>query len=345
MTISTSNRKAGPFPGNGATVAFPFTFKVFTAADVLVVQAVTDTGVETPLALTTDYTVTLNGDQDVSPGGTVTALDAPPTGTTLTLTSQVSNLQPVALTNAGGFYPTVINDALDRLTIMAQQLAEKATRALTFGISSGASGALPNPVALAVIGWDATGTALQNFVGGASASVSTFMATVVAAVDAATARVALGASAIGEAIFTAANAAAARASLGVAIGTDVQAFNANNAVLNLAQAYSAAQRGAVNALTDAATITPDFAVANHFSVTLGGNRTLANPTNQTAGQSGVIVITQDGTGSRTLAYGSNWKFPSGTAPTLTTTAGAVDVLVYQVESASRITARLVADVK
>jgi len=98
-------------------------------------------------------------------------------------------------------------------------------------------------------------------------------------------------------------------------------------------------------LTDGATITPDFAAANNFSVTLGGNRTLANPTNLVAGQSGVIVITQDGTGSRTLAYGSYFKFSSGTAPTLTTTASAVDVLAYYVESSTRITAKLVTDVK
>ena len=98
-------------------------------------------------------------------------------------------------------------------------------------------------------------------------------------------------------------------------------------------------------MTDGATITPNFAAANNFSVTLGGNRTLANPSNLTAGQSGSIVITQDGTGSRTLAYGTYWKFPSGTAPTLTTTASAVDVLVYYVESATRITARLIGDVK
>lgn len=117
------------------------------------------------------------------------------------------------------------------------------------------------------------------------------------------------------------------------------------AVKNAAQTFSAAQRGAVSALTDGATITPDFAVANNFSVTLGGNRTLANPSNLTAGQSGVIVITQDGTGSRTLAYGSYFKFPAGTAPTLTTTASAVDVLAYYVESSTRITARLVGDVK
>jgi hypothetical protein len=115
--------------------------------------------------------------------------------------------------------------------------------------------------------------------------------------------------------------------------------------LATAQTFTAAQRGTITALTDGATITPNFATSNNFSVTLGGNRTLANPTNQTAGQSGVIVITQDGTGSRTLAYGSNFKFPGGTAPTLTTTANAVDVLAYYVESASRITARLISDVK
>lgn len=95
------------------------------------------------------------------------------------------------------------------------------------------------------------------------------------------------------------------------------------------------------------TITLDLATANHFSFTLNANstNTLANPSNQTAGQSGVIVITQDGTGSRTLAYGSNWKFPGGTAPTLTTAANAVDVIAYYVESATRITARLISDVK
>jgi hypothetical protein len=109
---------------------------------------------------------------------------------------------------------------------------------------------------------------------------------------------------------------------------------------SIAQTFSKAQRGAITALTDGATITPDFSAANNFSVTLGGNRTLANPTNITAGQSGIIVITQDGTGSRTLAFGSNWKFPNGTAPTLTTTASKVDVLAYYCESASRISAQL-----
>ena len=114
--------------------------------------------------------------------------------------------------------------------------------------------------------------------------------------------------------------------------------------ISTAQSFTAGQRGAVSALTDGATITPNFALANNFSLTLGGNRTLANPTNLVAGQSGVIVITQDATGNRTLAYGSNWDFAGGTAPTLTTAASAVDVLVYYVNSATSITASLISNI-
>jgi hypothetical protein len=107
--------------------------------------------------------------------------------------------------------------------------------------------------------------------------------------------------------------------------------------LAVAQSFTKAQRGSVVSLTDAATIAVDLSLGNNFSVTLAGNRTLGAPTNQTAGQSGVIVVTQDSTGSRTLAYNSVYKFAGGTAPTLTTTASAVDVLAYYVESSSRIT--------
>ena len=107
--------------------------------------------------------------------------------------------------------------------------------------------------------------------------------------------------------------------------------------LAVAQSFTKAQRGDVVSLTDAATIAVDLSLGNNFAVQLGGNRTLGAPTNTTAGQSGVIVVTQDGTGSRTLAYNSIYKFAGGTAPTLTTTASAVDVLAYYVESATRIT--------
>lgn len=116
---------------------------------------------------------------------------------------------------------------------------------------------------------------------------------------------------------------------------------ASGAGLDTAQTWTKGQRGEITALTDGATITPDFNDSNNFSVTLGGNRTLANPTNLVAGQSGCIWITQDGTGSRTLAYGSYWDFTGNTAPTLTTTANAVDCLVYAVQSSTKITAQLI----
>ena len=98
--------------------------------------------------------------------------------------------------------------------------------------------------------------------------------------------------------------------------------------------------GSITALTDAATISVNFASSNNFSVTLGGNRTLGNPSNVVAGQSGFIAVTQDGTGSRTLAYSSNWDFTNGSAPTLTTTAGATDIIAYY----ARTTTSIVADV-
>ena len=118
---------------------------------------------------------------------------------------------------------------------------------------------------------------------------------------------------------------------------------ASNAVTDAAQSFTKAQRGSIVTLTDGATVTPDFSLGNNFTLTLAGNRTLANPTNLTAGQSGVILLLQDSTGSRTLSFGSYWKFPGGTAPTLTTTASAVDLLVYFVESSSRISAILSAN--
>ena len=79
-------------------------------------------------------------------------------------------------------------------------------------------------------------------------------------------------------------------------------------------------------------------------MTLGGNRTLANPTNLTAGQSGVIMVSQDSSGSRTLAFGNYWKFAGGTAPTLTTTASAVDVIAFFVDSTTRISAQVLLNV-
>lgn len=93
-------------------------------------------------------------------------------------------------------------------------------------------------------------------------------------------------------------------------------------------------------LTDAATIALDMSTFINGTVTLGGNRTLGNPTNTKNGQSGCIEVLQDGTGGRTLAFASNWKFPGGSAPTVSAAASARDTIYYRVRSATIIVASI-----
>jgi len=92
----------------------------------------------------------------------------------------------------------------------------------------------------------------------------------------------------------------------------------------------------VATLTDGANISVDLGANQNFTVTLAGNRTLDNPTNKVVGQTGSIFIVQDATGSRTLSYGTDYEFAGGTAPTLTTTASAVDRIDYVVRTSTSI---------
>lgn len=97
------------------------------------------------------------------------------------------------------------------------------------------------------------------------------------------------------------------------------------------QSWTKAQRGAYTQLTDAATIALDLSLANMYCVQLGGNRAIGLPTNAVAGQSGVIDIYQDSTGSRTLSWPWCFQWPNGTVPTLTTSARAKDKIAYSVD--------------
>ena len=103
----------------------------------------------------------------------------------------------------------------------------------------------------------------------------------------------------------------------------------------------------VSSLSDGSTITVDFTSGIHHSVTLGGNRTFGNPSNDgsTVGQSGSIFITQDGTGSRTASFHSDYKFVGGTAPTLSTAANAVDRIDYVIKASGVIHCAISLDVK
>lgn len=128
----------------------------------------------------------------------------------------------------------------------------------------------------------------------------------------------------------------------------VQIYHNNNKKFETASGGVSLTGGAaanITALSDGATITIDMATACHHSVTLGGNRTFAAPSNQVVGQAGSIFITQDGTGSRTAAFNSAFKFVGGTAPTLTTTASATDRIDYIIKSSNVIHCAVSLDVK
>lgn len=174
MTISSTSRKAGPYVGNGIATVFPFSFKVFSAADLYVVHTSTAIGADTVLTPGSGYTAALNADQNTNPGGTVTLPSALASGYSLTITSSLAYLQPTDLTNQGGFYPRVITNALDRLTIFCQQLYEQIGRALKVSVSTpaGVTTTLPPPVAGNVLGWDAGATGLANYAVGGTPGVA-----------------------------------------------------------------------------------------------------------------------------------------------------------------------------
>lgn len=138
MTVSSTVRKTDPFIGNGLTTQLPFAFKVFKKQDVLVVEAEDTTGAETTLTLDTDYSVTLNTNQDSNPGGTVTLTVALAIGKKAVVSSKVALTQTTDITNQGGFQPQIIEDSLDRLTIITQQLQDQVSRSAKLPITNSA---------------------------------------------------------------------------------------------------------------------------------------------------------------------------------------------------------------
>lgn len=169
MTVPSTARRAGPFTGTGALVSYPFTFRVFTGADIAVTTADTD-GVETIGVLDSDFLVTLNADQDATPGGSVRyavagVATALPANYVLAITGNRDYAQEADLPQGGAFNARAVEDALDSLEMQIQQIRDSVSRAVQLSVLSpiGTEVMLPIPLAAAVIGWNGDGTGLQNY--------------------------------------------------------------------------------------------------------------------------------------------------------------------------------------
>ena len=162
MTIPATARRAGAYEGNDSATSFAFSFKVFADTDIAVVHADAG-GVVTELTKDSDYSVTLNSNQDTSPGGSITypiTGDPLPDGETLSIIGNLPYDQPLDLPTGGNFSALAAENEYDRLAMQLQQLKEQTDRSLHVPVASGVDTELPMPVGSTVIGWGADAEAL-----------------------------------------------------------------------------------------------------------------------------------------------------------------------------------------
>ncbi len=129
MAVGYIKRLAGPYTGAGTT-ALPFGFKIFEATDVFVALAEKEGDVSHNLTIGIDYTVSMNTDQEATPGGTVTLVNPLAEGQVVSVGTDIPYTQTTELTNYSRFPPNIINTALDRIVVQIQQIIEQLERAL-----------------------------------------------------------------------------------------------------------------------------------------------------------------------------------------------------------------------
>lgn len=162
MTVNTKKITSGPYAGNSIADTFSYGFKVTDKTELSVFET-DDLGVQTELVVDTDYTVNTVGDDG---GGTITRVAGPlPTGYEWYIRSNYDETQLTAFTSQGAFFPDLHEAAMDKLTLLIQQILDKIGR--TFTLSDSYTGPLPltleDPDSGKVLRWNTDESGLENF--------------------------------------------------------------------------------------------------------------------------------------------------------------------------------------
>jgi len=288
MTIRTTAREAGPFSSAASTL--PFAFKVYKSTDLRVVRKAPD-GTPTTLTMGVHYTVALSADQEASPGGSATLLSPTPAGHTVTVTTAMPALQLMDLTNQGGFFPELLNDTADVLTILIQQLqANGPVNALDVSATLAFPPGITNVQQALDAMWDQTNTGWQAKVG-TEAEIAVLAANgellpnrLYRSSDtnkvwlslSTTARLLLAPELVAEVLAAVAAAEAARdAASGSASAANTSATNAGTSATTATTQAGIATTQATNAGTSATTATTQAGIATTQATNAGTSATTA----------------------------------------------------------------------
>lgn len=307
MTVSSEISKI-TYSGDGITTSFPVTFYFLSNADVKVVRRDAN-GVEVTWTEGSEYTLTGAGIQ----AGGIVAVETSPTnytpasGETLTIKRDLEVTQETDYPEGGQFSARAHEDALDRAAMRDQQLKEEIDRKIGFSETSTASATLPDPISNNLLAWNAGGTDLAN-VAAADVSlttVSSFMDTVLDDPDAAT----------------------ARATLGIEIGADVQAYDVDLLKADVTGTLTKGMLGASHNLGNLNTATTlSIANGNIQHGTMTGPFTLTAPNDTDEGWC-EVELTIDVTGGYTLTL-SGFNEISGTFDAMANTVNVLRIVKH-----------------
>lgn len=322
MTIAATITAPVSYACNGVATAFSFPYRFLEDADLTVYLVENATGTSTPLTLTTHYTVTGAGGPS---GGTVTTVSTYASGYTLVIVLEPDFTQETDLVDNDPMPAATLENALDKLTMMAQIMSTRVDRSFRLGDddTSSASTTLPTPAASKLIGWNAAGDALENYAAAdfSTATVTAFAETLLDDTDAATARATLGAASSthghdGTYLQEVVDDTTPQ------LGGDLDCQNKD-----LHSIATASLNGVYDNGTKSTGWTLDWNNGQHQEVTLGGDTTVSFTAPPGPGIFR-IDIHQDGTGGRTLTLPTG-KWAGGSAKTMDSTASAMNKLLVE----------------